>query len=195
MSYTYPTKVYPIGADVDAVALELAQRQSASGTTNGGIAGVPAVPQLGVDPAGMGLAYLKAIADATLCAVGYQGQSHAQASMASSTSETSYVDVPGFSSWTFAAPIAKTYLVAVDCSAFLSGFTNVLLDLRLMVGGVAAGERSFLFHNSDWALPMSFRIPAAMVKGNNVVKLQWRMGSGVTASTLPENFRTFTVSG
>lgn len=199
MGYTYPTKIYtPSSPSVEAVATELAQRQSGSLTTNGGIVaagGSAQAPQLGVDAAGLGLSYLQAIADVTLAACGFQGQSQEAASVASSTSETDWINVPGFPGWTFTAPIAKTYLVHADCTAKLAGFSNVVLELRIAVNGVGYGERGFLFVVDGSCLPMSWRAAAPMVKGANDVRLQWRMGLGVTASTTADNFRTLTVTG
>lgn len=198
MSYTY-SPVYPVSADVAAVATQLAQRQSDAATTNGGITaagGSAVVPQLGVDGPGLGMAYLKAIADATLCAVGYQGQDY-QAATASTSSSLSFVDVGGFPSWSFTAPIAKTYLVHVDCTASLTGLTNGVLFWQVVNNGNAiTPSQSFVFNSNLWALPMSFRVPVSMVAGTNVIKLQWKVNNAsAVATTATTNFRCFTVTG
>ena len=201
MSYDVPTKKYPIGADVNAVATFLAQRQSDSGTTNGGIVATDdtPVPQLGADASGLSLAYMKGMADALMCGVGFQGQSDAAASTGS-TSSTSYVDVSGYSSYSFTAQIAKTYLVTVVCTAFAS-----------VASGGNAVARFRLLNNADTYLPVNgfmqfpqvniherlvFQIPVAMVAGTNTLKLQWLSDDGAdTINTNSNNMRCFTVQG
>lgn len=200
MSYDVSTKKYSIAADVDALGTFLAQRQSDSATTNGGIVatgGSPTVPLLGADAPGLGLAYMKAQADAIMCATGYQGQSDAAGS-ADSTSSTSFVDVSGFSSYSFTAPLAKTYLVHVDMSCYVATAVNNV-SIRLMKDGASVFDSpaarlafSTLLEHSR----LSFRCPVAMTVGANVLKLQWKVSSGAGSVNVDtSDFRCFTVSG
>lgn len=188
MSYDVPSKKYPTAADVDAVGIFLAQRQSDSGTTNGGIAasgGSAVVPQLGVDVAGLGLAYMKAQADAILCAVGFQGVATDQAGLNQSNNTASYTDV--FSSFSFTAPISKTYLFHVDLSCFMSGandfaFFQFKVDGSVPGGQPTNGTRHYFTSLNDHK-SISFRVPLALSAGAHTLQLQWKTAGTGTVTT------------
>lgn len=209
MSYDYPTKKYPTSGDVDALATLLAQRQSDSGTTNGGIVasgGSSAVPQLGVDAAGLGLSYFKAQADAIMCAVGYQAYSDAAALGSASTTSTTFVDVgngtsTGFSSFTFTVSVAKTYLIHSACTVFKSASSgSTLMSFQLVVDGSAPSGSSpstaAQFFGSEGSKYFYFVVPVALSAGSHTIKLQWKVSSGMTANVAGgEEGRTFWVTG
>ncbi len=177
--YSY-TPVYPVSADVTAVGLQLAQRQSDSGT-NAGIAdnGNPALGVLGQgganDALGKGTAYLQAIADAVLCATGFQGEFGTSLGT-NNTSSVTFADLPS-SSITFSAPIAKTYIVHAHVTVFFTA--GQVGFLRLVVNGnngpttiindpVAASTTQYNVH---------LMASGACAAGNNTIKVQWAVGN------------------
>jgi len=202
MAYSYPTKINTVSADVANVATALAQRQSDSATINGGIVasgGSAAVPQLGADSAGLGAAYLAAIADVTMAACGVQVCDSSFGSTASTTS-ASFVDAnAAYADLTFTAPIAKSYLVHVDVSFFASTgapTTIGFLGVKNVTSGVSCTPptaQTNIFANSV-IIPLSFRALVPMSAGANVLRLIWK----VTGGTLNANgncARVITVSG
>ncbi len=206
MSYTFPTKDYPIAADVDAVATFLAQRQSDSGTTNGGIVaggGSPAVPQLGVDATGLGISYMKGIADATMCAVGYQASDVVLALGTASRGANTFADIgngtsTGFATWSFSAPIAKTYLVHVDLECYMTVAGDaVVFQVVNTTTSVnytdASAQITMTALNSRTAC--HFMLPVVMNAGANVLKIQWKTTGVGTATVDVADFRKFTVTG
>ncbi len=206
MSYSFPTKDYPIAADVDAVATFLAQRQSDSGTTNGGIVaggGSTAVPQLGVDASGLGISYMKGIADATMCAVGYQASDVALAIGTATRGANTFADVgngtsTGYTTWSFSAPIAKTYLVHVDLQCYMTvaadSATFQLVNTTTSINyGDASAQITMTALNSRTAC--HFLLPVVMQSGANVLKLQWKTTGVGTAQVDVADFRKFTVTG
>ena len=196
MAYTY-TILSNNSGDVAAIATELAQRQSGSGT-NAGISGIPALPQLGIDSAGMGIAYLQAQADCILGSVGYQGSSNAFATSGNSSS-TTYVDVAGFASYSFNAPFAKTYLLNVD----LQMYCSVLSSSDTIFFQVVVGSTNYQLPSMNYPhyainqnRPLSFRIPIVCSAGTNAIKLQWLCLAGTTTmNTNSSSYRSFTLTG
>lgn len=195
MSYDLPVKKYAIAADVDALAAFFAARQSDSGVTNGGIVatGSPTLPDLTGN--NMSLAYFKAMIDALLCGVGQQGlQSDAFALGSATVTSTSYVDVgngssTGFSSWTFTAPVARTYVIDVNCSAYKSASSGgSQLWFQLLVDGVAQPNTSemttFFAANFD-PKKFIFSVPVALSAASHTVKLQWKVSASMTANVDP----------
>lgn len=206
MGYSYTIK-YPTSADVAAVATQLAQRQSDVGTTNGGITasgGSSAVPQLGVDAAGLGAAYLQATADSLMCAVGYQGQDQ----QAWVTSGTTNVTAGSWNlygpTYTFSAPIAKTYVVNFRCNAYLSAATGGLYSLYVRIRNTttstsynaypqfwtavnAGGSQSYVNACSEAAV--------VMVAGNNVLQFELLGDAGTTWQLTTGTYRSFLVRG
>lgn len=203
MSNYSVTPKYPTSADVVALALFLAQRQSDSGTTNGGIAanGNPTVPLLAQggpnDSLGLATAYFQAMADAQLCASGLQLESNNVLSSASMNA-TTYADI-GITgtSVAFTAPMAKTYLVHCDFLLFFSGGSNPLANVRLVVNGSAgpdmvqqeAGSATFALH------PIHLMHSAPCVAGANTIKLQWKVASGSTVNVNSSCYANFVISG
>jgi hypothetical protein len=180
MSYTFPTKLYPIAADVDALATFLAQRQSDSGTTNGGIVasgGSPIVPQMGVDAAGLGLAYLKGQADALKCALGYQGTLYD----GFPTTTTATGSFGNLVSTSFTPPIAQTYELIADIKVFNTSAGGTA-KFRWVIGGTPLTPPSsavMTINTAFQAFHLTFRqfIPFAAASSTTVV-LQWLTTSG-----------------
>lgn len=201
-NYAY-TKLYPVSGDVDAVATQLAQRQSDSGT-NAGIAdnGNPALGQLAQggpnDPAGVGTAFFAAQADVILCSVGFQLESNSFLS-AHNTSSTTYADVPG-TSITFSAPVAKTYVVHADFSWFFSAGTDPLAFARLVVNGSAGPELNLNAITANVTAATQFTThlmhAAACAAGNNTIKLQWRVNNAAfTLNVTNASYSNYIISG
>lgn len=138
---------------------------------------------------------LAALEALLLAGVGFQAQSYAAAS-SDSTSSSSLVDCSGFGAWSFTVPVARTYLVHVDLQAYVAGVTDGTLHWQTVVDGSPVGpEQSFVLHDNLWAMPSSFRVPAALGAGGHTIKLQWRTGGAGTATLTTDCFRTFTVTG
>jgi len=205
MAYSYPTKITNVSADVDNVATALAQRQSDSASANGGIlasGGSAAVPQLGADAAGLGAAYMAAIADVTMAACGVQVCDDAAALGTVSTTSATLVDANGaYSDLVFVAPIAKRYLVHVDATCYLSAGTpsacNAYIALKNNTRGVVyemTGSRANFTALSSSVL-ISFRCLVLMNAGSNTLRLQWRVTGGGTLTANVACGRTITVSG
>jgi hypothetical protein len=159
MSYDVPTKDFAISVDVEALATLLAQRQSDSGTTNGGIVasgGSSPVPQLGVDASGLGLAYLKAMADAFLCAVGPQGSGPLINTAGSGT--TLSASPATVASASFTAPMARTYEFACDVAGLANNVSGSTISFSILIDGgssfsVLAGKmisNDSVRHNCSW---------------------------------------------
>lgn len=168
MAYT------PTRSDATPCATDVATRFStATGLT------VPAVDTL------------VALLDGMLCSVGYQAQNDAFALGSATTTSTSFVDVgngssTGFSSWTFTAPVAKTYTVDVNCSAYKSASSGgSQLWFQLLVDGVAQTNTSemttFFAANLDQK-HLVFSVPVALTAGSHTVKLQWKVSASMTAN-------------
>jgi hypothetical protein len=198
MSYSY-TEQYVNTSDVDAVADQLAQRQSDVGTTNGGISGTPMVPQLGVDPANLGISYLKATADVMMTSVAFQGQDD-QAASGGSVVASSFT-AAAYPTWSFSAPFAKNYLVHVDLSAQMSAFASTQrMFFQLRVNGVApsgqpAHAMTIAFNSTNYHQRLSFRVLAPFNAGANTIALYWSVDSGCTGFSDSLDYRCFTVSG
>jgi hypothetical protein len=121
-----------------------------------------------------------------------------------STTNTSYEDVgngstTGYSSATFDIPSPKTYLVRIDTSAQISGAVGTIY-FQLLVDGSAPGGQpvsaSKMYipvlntrHRFNWCIPVS------LAAGSRVLKLQWKVSSGTTATAWPDDGRCFTVTG
>lgn len=203
MSYSYPSKLFGFPADVDAVATALAQRQSDSATTGGGIdaGGGAAVPQLGVDAAGLGVAYLKAIADVTLIATGIVGQDD-QATSSDSTTSSSFVDAAGYPTWTVSVPLAKTYTLDVDLELYVQGSASIGQFEIQVDGSSPAGQptnaQAVRLDQVLTTTRVHFQVLVALSAGSHTFKLRWKrtLGAGtLTVSASPQNFRCFTLRG
>jgi hypothetical protein len=192
MSYVYTPK-FPTTADVLAVATQLAQRQSDSGTTNGGITGSPTVPQLGADAAGLGIAYLQAMADVALCSTGLQLYSLSSLSTANTASGT-FADVPG-TTITFSAPFAKTYTVHCDFAFFASSVPTVSASLRLVVNGSNGPTMSVLPAVVNAVSSTHLMMVTSCAAGANTIKLQWAAGASQTINTSAACYANYIVSG
>jgi hypothetical protein len=142
--------------------------------------------------------------DALLSSLGYQAQSVAMSTAATTTS-ASFVDAAGWSTFTFNAPIAKTYVVHVDLAVFLSAGNGYayfqLVNTTTSTNYAPADAVVYLPSGltvaaTQLSVPKSFRIPVAMSAGNNVLKLQWKQSGGATIGTdTTSTPRTFTVTG
>lgn len=195
MSYDVPVKKFPIAADVDSLATFFAARQSPSTVTNGGIVatGSPAVPDLTGN--NMSLAYFKAMVDAILCGTGYQGlQSDSFAIAVANTSSTTFVDVgdgstTGYAPWTFSVPVARTYVIDVNCSAIkVTSSGSTQLSFQLLVDGVAqptTTEMTTFFASNFDQKHFLFSVPVALTAGSHTIKLQWKVSASMTARVDP----------
>jgi hypothetical protein len=145
-----------------------------------------------------------ALIDAILSSVGYRDQSVAMSTSAT-TNSTSFVDATGWASYTFNAPIAKTYVVHVDLAVFLSAGNGYayfqLVNTTTSTNYAPADAVVYLPSGltvaaTQLSVPKSFRIPVLMAAGNNVLKLQWKQSGGATIGTdISSTPRTFTVTG
>lgn len=197
-NYVY-TPVYPNSADVVAVGLQLAQRQS-DGGSNAGITdnGNPALGTLGqagtFDVAGKGTAYLQAIADVILSSTGFQ-VSASPTLGANNTSSITYVDVPA-SSFTFTAPIAKTYTVHCDFGPFFSAGVSPNADIALVINGNVGPRVTINDVNLGIFNPVHVMHAAACAAGSNTIKLQWRVGVNTfTVNTSGASYANYIVTG
>lgn len=132
-----------------------------------------------------------ALLDSILCGLGYQAQNDAFALGSASTTSTTFVDVgngtsTGFSSWTFTVPIAKTYVIDVNCSAYKGASSgSTIIWWRLLVDGVAQPETSEMtsfYGSAEGNKHFVFSAPVALSAGSHTVKLQWKVSSGMTAN-------------
>lgn len=150
-----------------------------------------------------GLLAPAAFMDAILSSVGFQGQSDVASLGLTNTSSTSFVDVgngssTGFSTYSFSAAIAKAYTVHVDTALYLSvlGTGQIFLQLVNTTTSTNYSTPSMTVEGTvDVLVRASFRVSVAMNVGANVLKLQWKVGTGGTANTDANSFRTFTITG
>jgi hypothetical protein len=148
---------------------------------------------------------LVALCDAILCSTGYQAQNDAFALGSATTTSTSFTDVgngssTGFSSWAFTAPVAKTYTIDVNCSAYKSASSGgSQLWFQLLVDGVAqptTSEMTTFFATNFDQKHFVFSVPVALSTGSHTFKLQWKVSSGMTANVDPATEgRCFRVRG
>jgi len=196
-------------ADVIAMALQWAQRQSDSGSTNGGIVanGNPAVALLAQgganDPAGIATAYFQAICDVILAQVGYQGVQFSQTNNANgnNTHSQSFVDGP-FASYTFNAPLTKNYLVHVDVTTYFSAIAasaNGQCNFGLNIDGVDHSDSGWFVHDNRTGIHerCSFRYLAALAAGSHTIKLRWLTDASTTsmASAIGFDFCQLVITG
>lgn len=208
-NYVYTPSLAGVSADVTAVALALAQRQSDSGT-NAGIAdnGNPALGVVGQgganDSLGKGTAYLQAIADVMLGSVGYFGQNDQKgASSSNSTSSTTFVNVPNITAWSLSVPLAKTYLVHVDVACYmtaLAGGQKVIFGLALdgtQVATQPVNAMTFVFNQVSVHMRLAFRVPVPFpTAGNHTLQMQWKVdNAGSTAVLDNGDCLTMTMTG
>lgn len=134
---------------------------------------------------------LVAMFDAILCSVGYQAQNDAFALGSATTISTSYVDVgngssTGFSSWSFTPPVAKTYTIDVNCSAYKSASSGgSQLWFQLLVDGVAqsnTSEMTTFFGTNFDPKHLVFSVPVALSAASHTIKLQWKVSASMTAN-------------
>lgn len=203
-NYTVTPK-FPRSSDVVNVALLMAQRQSDSTTTNGGIVanGNPAVPLLGQggvnDSLGQATAYFQAQVDALLCSVGFQAQDNQLGNGPNAFTSTTFANV--FPSYTFAASVAKTYVVTVEVTCGAA----VLSSGRCSVSFQVVNNSTTYAPGTTWVIDMisttpyyhgSWCIPIPMVAGNNVLQLQAVQNvAGATANFTGAGSRVFTIMG
>jgi hypothetical protein len=148
---------------------------------------------------------LVALFDGVLCSVGYQAQNDAFAIANATTTSTTFVDVgngtsTGFAPWTFSVPVAKTYMIDVNCSAVkTASVSNTQLWFQLLVDGVAQPAQSGMttFYSSNFDQKhFTFGVPVALTAGSHTVKLQWKVSASMTAAVDPTTEgRCFRVTG
>lgn len=148
---------------------------------------------------------LVALQDSMLCSIGYQAHNDAFALGSASTTSTSFVDVgngssTGFSPWTFSVPVAKTYLIGVNCSAVKTASAgSTVLTFQLLVDGVAQPAQSDMmtwFASNFDQKHFVFSVPVALSAGSHTVKLQWKVSASMTAAVDPATEgRHFMVTG
>lgn len=191
--YTYSI-VFPTGPDVQAVALYMAQRCSDLSSTNGGIgaSGVPAVPQVGVDAYGAGVAYLQAIVDTMMCARGFQGIYNMTLGV-SSTSSGTYSDVPG-APFTFNAPIGKWYEAECDFIPFFASGSPATGNFRIVINGSAGADYVLQARDTDFRNCRLFHA-AYCNAGPNTISLQWKVSGGTFSTTSSGSLANFIVRG
>lgn len=145
-----------------------------------------------------------ALCDDILCATGYQAQSDAAGLGTATTASTAFADVgngssTGFQTWSFTAPIAKTYLLRVDLDAFVTVAIG-RVSFQVAVDGTAPGGQpsnaaSFFFNQTAVHARLSFVVPIALSAGAHTIKLQWKSDGSATANVNTDSFRCFTMTG
>ncbi|MGZ5152773.1 MAG: hypothetical protein ACXWC5_22355 [Burkholderiales bacterium] len=129
--------------------------------------------------------------------IGYLAQDHQGAG--AQTTTLSFANV--WSSFSFAAPSTKTYLVVVDVNTGLSALTGSVCGIwfQLVINTSTTYSLYPGFISMMSTLPyyaLSTRVPVSMVAGSNTLQLQWKSDtSGCTASTAGLSNRVFTVLG
>lgn len=192
MTYIY-TPQYPIINDAYAVGEQLAQRQSGTGSPNGGIDGIPQVPTLGNDANNLSISYLNAMADVILSSCGFQET--AVFTPTTNTTSTTYSDITG-TSLSFTSTITKTYEVHCDFQLFRSAGTGNI-TVRIVAGST---------NGDDWVLvpastnanmgPFHIFITNVFTANNPAtIKLQWLVTSGTTANMSGTNPVRFLIRG
>lgn len=144
-----------------------------------------------------------ALQDSMLCAVGYQAQDVATTNISLTT--TTYTAV--WASYTFVAPIAKTYLVHVDVigwylTAFGLGGNTYGSGLWKLQNNGADCQPTDLFTEYDSAAShlrstLHFISPVVCIAGNNVLQLMWKAGEATTTlgASTGNDKRIFTITG
>lgn len=169
----------PTRSDATAVATDTVARLNTPGSPNAGATLKDA---------------LVALQDSNLCSTGFQVESN-NPETAHSTSSSTFVDMPG-ASFTFTAPIAKTYVVHADTAVFFSVAGGVGY-LRLVVNG--SNGPTLTFGGSGTATtvqwPVHLMHAAACVAGANTIKIQWGVFGTTTINTDTNSYANFIVSG
>lgn len=164
----------------NADAAAVAQRTIDRLATVTGIAGLQNPVDINTTNGGQ----LVAIADSYLNCIGYQARDFAAFS-ANNTSSTSYADVPG-SSYTFSAPVAKTYSVDCDFRAFFSS-AGGFAQFRIVFAGTNGPDEIFGHIATNVTMPGHMMFAAACSAGSNTVKLQWKVDTGTTTVNIDGN--------
>lgn len=135
-----------------------------------------------------------ALFDALLSALGFQAESNNALGTHNNGGSSSYADIPG-ASFTFVAPIAKTYVVHADFSPYFSAGTSPTGYVRLVVNGDNGPDMvlQVLTGNTNF-LALHLMHAAVCALGNNTVKLQWKTSSGTMAVESP-SVANFIVGG
>lgn len=135
-----------------------------------------------------------ALIDAILSAIGFQIESN-NALAANSTGSTSFGDVPG-SSITFTAPIAKTYMVHCDFSAYFTTGSPPAVGLARLVVNGSAGPSMVLHAPLNTHYARHLMHAGACVAGANIIKVQWAVfAAGITMNTDSNDAANYIVSG
>lgn len=206
MSYTYPSGVFPITADIAAVDTFMRQRMSTSGVSGYGIIVDGASPsndstlEASAPYDGAKGAFNKALIDSLMCARGYLAQNAAAGVGPANTNSTTYADVgngstTGFTTWTVSAPIGKTYLLVVDLSAWSS--VAGIAYFRVVVGSTnyETASGTFVFNATSDHRYKTFSTPVVLASGVNTIKLQWKTDGTATAEVDGNDYRSFTLMG
>jgi len=158
-----------------------------------------AVARLNTSPSPNAGASLKdtlvALMDSILCASGVQVENNITLS-ANNTNAGSFVDMPG-TSFTFTAPIAKTYTVHCDLAFFFSVGTSGTGygAVRLVVNGSNGAEVVAGASSLNNLIPLHTMHSAACLVGANTIKLQWAVFGTTTINTNTTAYANYIVSG
>ena len=117
------------------------------------------------------------------------------------SSSISYADV--FASYSFIAPLTKTYLIhvdiAIEASALDPGSLRCSTFFQLVINGSTTVPLYEGIIDITSTLPVScgsFRTPVAMTAGSNTIQLQWKVGSiHETATATSGCYRVFSIVG
>lgn len=188
MAYSYT----PANADAANVASRLETQTNA-------ITGTPTLtaPIVNVDFR----AFLQSNADALLDCLGYRAHSEVQAGSDSRGANTFADATTAYGTWTVAVPVAKTYLLRVDLSCYMTVGADQVAFQVMVDGGAVAAQPDFaarFYFNSlsehnrlSWLCPIAFAST-----GNKAIKLQWRVVNAAgTVTTNADDFRMFTLFG
>jgi hypothetical protein len=113
---------------------------------------------------------------------------------ANSTTNTSFVDMPG-TAITFSAPVAKKYVVHADVSFFNNGGGLNGTLFRLVVNG-SVGPTIWVNAPGGLVRVTTHLMHAAdCAAGSNTIKIQWAVATGQTINTDTNDFANYIVTG
>lgn len=142
---------------------------------------------------------IAAIADAYLTCFGDQEvTSPIVQSTGGSYSGTSPADAP-FPSWTWTAPVSKTYVVHLNVTAYFSALTTEgIAKFGMFVGGSDIETDAWFIHgpNINQHLRCVYHYPVAFTAGSPAtIKVKWKTDATTTVAANAVNFAQLSVTG
>ena len=190
----------PYTPTADAAAMTTALADNLAGAASPG-------PWTALGAGGVSQLPSKAMMDALLSSIGYRAQSDGAGIGTAATSSTSFADIgdgaaTGFATWAVTVPVAKTYLLHVDLSFYVTGAAGNV-TFQIMVDAATTGvsnpaAASVMGVNAlSTHMAKSWRVPIAFAAaGSKVVKLQWKVSNVLMVATVDTtDYRLFTLQG